>query len=123
MDLVMRSLEQFLPDDLKRAAVASGDELVLPYAEALNAVRIATQHQVAILGLEAFEVRKDGLLTVDVADASSYIPFTGNWKAYVARMNGEAEHWIKQHRFGENHGYVLTAVSKAEFESLPGRVG
>jgi len=118
----MQDLKQFLPDDLKKAAVASGDELVLPYAEALNAIRIATEHQIAVLGLEAFEVQKDGLLTVDMADASSFIPFTGDWKAYVVRMNAEAERWIQQHRLGENHGYILSSASETEFAMLPHRL-
>lgn len=82
-------LERLLPDTLKNGAVWSGDELVLQYAEALRAIAIASEHQIAVLGLEAFEVREDGLQTVDLADASSYICFAGNWTAYVARMNAE----------------------------------
>jgi hypothetical protein len=33
-------------------------------------------------------------------------------------MNTEAEHWIKLPRLGENHGYILTSASEAEFASL-----
>jgi hypothetical protein len=116
---VTNDLERLLPDQLKNAAVFSGRELVLPYAEALNAIRIATEHQIAILGLEAFEVQKEGLLTVDLADASGYIPFKGDWKAYVGTMNAEAERWISEHRLGENHGYILSSTSEKEFASLP----
>jgi len=115
----MSQLEHFLPDQLKNAAVCPGEELVLPYAEALSAIRIATEHQIAVLGLEAFEVKKEGLLTVSLADASSYTPFTGDWTAYVAIMNAEAERWISEHRLGENHGYILTSTSEKEFASLP----
>jgi hypothetical protein len=68
----MGELERILPSELTDAALASGNELVLPYVEALHAIVVATTHQIAVLGLEAFEVRKDGLLTVNMADASSY---------------------------------------------------
>jgi hypothetical protein len=53
-----------------------------------------------------------------MADASSYTLFTGDWKAYVATMNAEADRWLKEHRLGENHGYILTSASEREFASL-----
>jgi hypothetical protein len=115
---VANDLERLLPDQLKNAALSSGRELVLPYAEALSAIRIATGHQIAILGLEAFEVQKEGLLPVDLADASGYVHFTGDWGAYVGTMNAEAERWIRQHRLGENHGYILSSASEKEFASF-----
>ncbi|MGH7868676.1 MAG: hypothetical protein ACREP9_13865 [Candidatus Dormibacteraceae bacterium] len=125
----MGDLERILPEDLKRQALTLGSnrtspstELVLPYADALRAVAIAAEHEIAVLGLEAFEVQKDGLLTVGLADASSYVPFTGNWKAYVATINAEAERWLNEHRLGENHGYILTSTSQMEFAMLPDRL-
>ncbi len=124
----MGTLESILPDDITRQALTLGKELasprtalVLPYAQALQAIVIATEHKIAILGLEAFEVKKEGLLTVRLADASAYIRFTGDWKTYVARMNTEAEHWLREHRLGENHGYILTSASEREFASLTNR--
>jgi len=114
----MGYLESLIPDDLKRTALLSGHELVFPYAEALRAIAVASAHQIAVLGLEAFEVQKEGLLTVDMADASAYIPFSGDWPAYVRAMNTEAEHWIREHRLGENHGYILSSASESEFASL-----
>lgn len=116
----MSELENLLPDHVKNAAISSGDELVLPYTEALSAIRTATEHQIAVLGLESFEAQKEGLRTVGLADASTYVPFTGDWKAYVAAMNAAADRWIREHRLGENHGYILTSASEREFASLPG---
>jgi hypothetical protein len=122
----MSALESVLPEDLKRHALTLGNdlasartELVLPYAEALRAIAIASEHEIAVLGLEAFEVQGEGLLTVDLADASAYVPFAGDWRAYVAKMNAEAERWLREHRLGENHGYILSSTSKKEFASLP----
>ena len=54
--------------------------------------------------------------TLDISDASSFIHFTGDWLAYVVTLNTEAEHWINEHRYGTNHGYILTFASKSEFD-------
>jgi hypothetical protein len=118
----MGELECILPDELKNRAIASGNELVLPYAEALAAILTATNHQIAVLGFEAFEVQKDGLRTVYLADASSYIPFAGDWGVYVTNLNLEAERWLKEHRLGENHGYILTSASERELASAKTRI-
>ena len=124
----MGTLENILPDDIKRQALTLGQELasprtelVLPYAQALQAIVTATEHEIAVLGLEAFEVKKEGLFTVALADASAYIRFTGDWKTYVARTNSEADRWLRDHRLGENHGYILTSASEREFASLRNR--
>lgn len=114
----MRELDRLLPDDLNDLSIRCGGEFVLPYAQTLRAIRVATEHRIAILGLEAFEVQKEGLLTVGMADASSYIPFKGDWGAYVVALNDEAERWVRTHRLGENHGYILTSASQKEFLSL-----
>ena len=118
----MGELDLILPVELKNRALASGKELVLPFSEAVAAIGVATNHQIAILGLDAFEVQKDGgLQTVYLADASRYISFSGNWNAYVASMNAEALVWIEQLRLGENHGYILTSTSEREFAAIKAR--
>ena len=114
----MGELELMLSRELTDAACVSGNELLLPYAKALQAIVIATRQQIPVLGPEAFEARKNGLFTVNVADTSSYTVFTGDWKAYVAMLNAEAERWLKEHRLGENHGYILTSASESEFVVL-----
>jgi hypothetical protein len=119
---IMGELERVFPDDLKKAAVSCGRELVLPYAEALSGIAIATEHLIAVLGLESFEVRQDGLQPVDYSGYDRNIAFTGDWKTYVAAINSEAERWISEHRVGENHGYILTSASESEFASLSDRL-
>jgi|SRR5208337_3370267 len=118
----MRELDGILPDEMKNRGAWSGDELVLPYAEALAAIGFATEHRIAVLGLESFEVRKDGFQPVDYTGYDRYIPFAGDWEAYVGSMNAEAEGWIKEHRLGENHGYILSSTSETEFARLPSRL-
>lgn len=117
-DAVARELDRILPDEVKQRGTWCGNELVLPYHEALQAIAVANQQQIAILGFEAFEITDDGLLTVDMADASSHINFTGDWATYVSEINAEGERWIRNHRLGENHGYILTSASEKEFASL-----
>ena len=115
-------LECILPDELKNGALASEHELVLPYADALAAIAIATNHQIAILGVDAFEVRRDGLRTIHLGDASRHIHFTGDWRAYVENLNAGAEHWLKDHRLGENNGYILTSASESELAAAKARI-
>lgn len=76
----MGRLKEILSHELKKSAIPFGDELVLPFAEASAAVLIATEHEVAVLGVDAFEVRPDGLATIALFDASSNNAFTGDWK-------------------------------------------
>jgi hypothetical protein len=122
MGVKVDELECILPEELKNCALAFGNELVLPYAEPLAAIVIATNHQIAVLGRDAFRIQKDGLRTIHLGDASRYIAFTGDWRAYVANLNAETERWLKEHRLGENHGYILSSTSEREirrFEKVP----
>ena len=76
----MGKLEEVLPDELKKSAIASGNELVLPFAEASAAILIAADHQIAVLGVDAFEVSTGWLATVALFDPSCKIAFTDDWK-------------------------------------------
>jgi hypothetical protein len=66
----MADLEETLPNELIKSTLWPGNELVLPYPEALRAVGIAPERQIAVLGFEALEVRMDGLLTEHLSDPS-----------------------------------------------------
>jgi hypothetical protein len=112
----MGDLEGIFPDEIRKSTLWPGNELVLPYTEASNAIGIATEHQIAILGIEAFNVLKDGLLTVDYSGYD--VPYKDDWLAYVVAMNAEAERWITEHRYGADHGYTLTSASRKEFDQI-----
>ena len=114
----MGDLKRLLPGSVTANAVSSGNEFVMPYAEALSSIAIATKHKIAVLGLESFEVRPSGFLPIDYSGYDRYIHFTGHWDAYVTKINAAAESWIKEHRLGENHGYILTSASRNEFALL-----
>jgi len=52
--------------------------LVLPFAEASTGILIATDHQVAVLGMDAFEVRPDGLATVAIHRMKRFCAITSS---------------------------------------------
>jgi hypothetical protein len=114
-----QDLTRALTDELKKKSIECDGELVFPYPKVTNVIQIASGREIAILGVEAFEVRKDGL---KVLDYSGYeFQFTGDWLAFVRTNNAEAIRFIESHRFGENHGYILTSASKQEFNKLEAR--
>ena len=113
---MIQDLTRALTHDLKKTAIESEDEFVFPYPEVISVIRIASEHEIAILGVEAFEVRTDGLKVVDYSGYE--FQFTGDWQAFVKTNNAEAARFIEAHRLGENHGYILTSASSREFASL-----
>jgi hypothetical protein len=114
-----RQLDRLLPAEMKERAVVIGNELILPYEDALAAIAIATQHQIAILGFESGEVQDGGF---QVLGYNGYdFRFQGDWNAYVLANNNAAELWISAHRLGKNHGYVVTSESEAEFARIHNR--
>jgi hypothetical protein len=112
----MSDLKMVLPAELRKRTLWPGNELVLPYAAASSAVNIATEHQVAVLGLLALEVLKDGLRTVDCSEYC--VPYTDDWLSYVIVANADAGCWLDQHTYGANYGYVLTSASNREFAKI-----
>jgi hypothetical protein len=120
----MGALENLFPEKLKRAALDSScGDLILPYREALAAIEIATDHKIAILGVDSHEVRNGSILTHDLSDGSGQFKFTGDWTAYVQLLNSTARDWIIAHPLlGENQGYILTSSSKTEFDALRDRL-
>jgi hypothetical protein len=63
---IIGDLQRVLPDGVKTRTLSPGNELVLSYAEALRAISIATEHQIGLLGFEAFDVQESGFFTVDL---------------------------------------------------------
>ena len=115
----MGDLENLLPEDLKKRAIPSENELILPYADALHAITIANEHQIAVLGLDVVDILTEGPYRFYVSNYTGYdIKFAGNWQAFMMANNSEAERWIEQHPLGDGHGYILSSVSETEFAAL-----
>jgi hypothetical protein len=111
-------LDRALSENIRLRALAIGNELILSYDDALAAIGIATEREIAVLGFDSGEVQDDGFQILGYTGYDGNISFVGDWKAYVGLMNIEAERWIKEHRLGKNHGYILTSTSRAEFDEL-----
>ncbi|MBV9887233.1 MAG: hypothetical protein JO119_11855 [Acidobacteria bacterium] len=115
----MGALENLLSEKIKRASVQLADgELVVPYLEALEAIRIATENEIAVLSVDSHEMRDGSILTIDLYDGSTMIKYAGDWRAFVQQLNDAAEDWITGPRLGQNHGYILTSASRDEFSRL-----
>jgi hypothetical protein len=111
-------LDHALSEDIRLRSIAIGNELILSYEDALAAIGIATKHEIAVLGFDSGEVLDDGFQVLGYTGYDANISFRGDWKAYVQAMNMEAERWLKEHRLGKNHGYILTSTLQEEFEEV-----
>ena len=108
----MGELEKLLPTELKSKATKFGDELLLPYAEALNAVALASSQRVAVLGIESFQIRDDGLFaTVSYTDYDRDVTFSGDWTECVTALSVKAKNWIQKNPLGPHGTYPSERVS------------
>jgi hypothetical protein len=116
---MIQDLTLALTEDLKQKAKGAGDEFVFPYPEVIKVIEIACKHEIAVLGVEALEIRPDGLKVIDYSGYE--FQFTGDWLAFVRVNNTEAVRFVESHRLDEGHGYILTSASKQEFNKLSSR--
>ena len=108
----MGELEKLLPAELKSKATKFGNELLLPYAEALNAVAVASSQRIAVLGIESFRIRDDGLFaTVSYTDYDRDIAFSGDWTECVTALSVKAKNWIQKNPLGPHGTYPSERVS------------
>ena len=114
--LAMPDLNELLPAEVLAKAVAVGNELLIPFSEALVAVSLATDSQMAVLGVESFQIVSDGF---KVLDYSGYqFVMEGDWVLFVTQNNRAAEQYIREKPLGAGCGYILTAVSRQQFDQL-----
>ncbi len=112
----MGALEEILPDEIKRNAVLSGQEIVLTLPHAQRAIAFATQHLIAVLGIESFRILDDSL---GVLDYSGYnLGLRGDWQEFVRLNNSEAVKFLAEHELGVGYRYILTSTSEKEYREL-----
>ncbi|MCW5981191.1 MAG: hypothetical protein KIT09_24120 [Bryobacteraceae bacterium] len=112
----MDDLSAVLPNTILQRALRNEEEFVFPYPDVLEVIRAASEHEVAVLGVELFEIQKAGL---GVRDYSGYeCDSSRPWHDFVRANNDEALRFINDHRSGEEHGYILTTASQREFQRL-----
>jgi hypothetical protein len=102
-----------------------GNELAFTFPEVLEVIKRCTMNEIAVLGVEVFEVRPTGYLTKNL---SVYDQQIGNgpkqqadWIDYVKANNILAEEFVKLHPTGDDHVYVLTTTSWREFLMMKGK--
>jgi hypothetical protein len=104
-----------------------GNELAFTFPDVLHVVKICTQHEVAVLGIELFEVHTDGYSTKRLSlyshdqSAQQQLNRTlqeSGWQGYVGASNALAEEFIRQNPTGDEHVYLLTTSSWREFREI-----
>ena len=109
-------------DSIARAASGRtiGNELAFTFPEVSEVVRRCTENQIAVLGMEVFEVTPNGTLTKKL---SVYDQQMGSgpeqregWADYVKANNALAEEFVGVNPSGDDHVYVLTTASWREFQ-------
>jgi hypothetical protein len=112
----MDDLEKILPSTITSAARRSGNELVIPFIQANRAISIASEGQIAVLGIEVFRILESGL---GVVTYSGYeFEFEGDWPKYVRLNNDAALSFMNENRMDDCYRYILTSTSEEEFERL-----
>jgi hypothetical protein len=92
------------------------------FPEVLDAIRLCYTKQIAVLGVELFKVREDGLYqTEKLTDHDLRMkqdPTQQEWPEYVSANNALAEEFVRQNRAGDDHVYVLTTSSWRELDQI-----
>jgi hypothetical protein len=110
--------ENILPPAITAKATPSpaGNELVIPLPEMNQTIHLASDHLIAVLGVESFQILEDG---IGLRNYTGYrFECDGDWAAYVSQNNEAALRFIHENPVGQGHGYILTAVSEDEFKAL-----
>ncbi len=112
--MATNDFDAILPPEITSVAIRSGNEWLIPLAQAKEAIGLATKHRIAVLGLEVFRVH--GLITEGY---SGYEFKLGNdWIEFVSLNNEAALQYIVENEFGSGYAYILTTTSAKEFEAL-----
>ena len=93
-----------------------GAELSFAYCDVFETVRICTQHEIAVLGVEIFEVTKDD--KYQAKGFSDYTLVMHNWSRFVKDNNNLAVEFIQRNPFDNGHVYVFTTCSRTEYSDL-----
>jgi len=96
-----------------------GGELGFAFPDVLEAVKLCTANEIAVLGVEIFLVRGEAYETIKM---SSYEIENQEWRAYVDINNKLAEDFIRSNPADDDQIFVLTTSSWREFCEIPNRM-
>lgn len=114
-----------IPAVVEKSSGKFGDnELSFAFPEVLDVIQLCSEKQIAVLGVELFKVREDGLhqtekltdydLRMGEKDPSTF----QQWPEYVKVNNARAEDFVRQNPAGDDHVYVLTTSSWRELGKM-----
>ena len=116
-----------IPGIADRAVGSLGNELTFTFPEVLRVVSVCSENEIAVLGVDLFEVRAAGYATKKLS-AYSYDQATqkhlestlrtSGWRDYVNASNALAEEFIRQNPAGDDHVYILSTSSRKEFGEI-----
>ena len=99
-----------------------GDELAFTFPEVSEVIRRCTENEIAVLGVEVFEVCPTGYLTKRLSDYDQHMGSgpkqQEGWADYVKANNALAEGFVGLNPTGDDHFYVLTTASWREFQEM-----
>jgi hypothetical protein len=94
-----------------------GGEPTFTFPEVLDAIALCTHHEIAVLGLELFQVRPTGYHTERISPYA--VQLKGHtWREFVALNNSLAAEFVRQNQSGDDHFYLITASTQQEYPSL-----
>jgi hypothetical protein len=113
---VTDDFRKLLPDEITVASVRCGNEWLIPLFHVTEALKIATEHLIAVLGVEVLRISPHGNRT----EGYTGYEFTlqGDWGVFVSQNNQAAAQYIAEHQYGDGYGYILTTTSAEEFSHL-----
>jgi hypothetical protein len=109
-------LDDCISKEVRDRSIPSGSELALLFQDSLQVISCADNRQIAVLGVESFLARPDGLL---VTGYSGYgFSFDGeDWTGFVEINNLHAMKFVEGQVDREKYHYILTATSRREYKS------
>ncbi len=96
-------------------------ELAFTFPEVLEVIRLCTENEIAVLGVELFFVKNheyyaSGCSTYHIQMMQKWPEVQKhNWSKYVQESNKQAEESVQTNPTGDEHAYVLSTSSWSEF--------
>ncbi len=106
-----------IPGVEEAAVGVVGNELTFGFPRVLDVIALCTANEIAVLGLELFEVLPEGYVTrnyslYDQEEELRRSPANADaWTAYVRENNIRAGKFVRGYPAGKGHVYVLTVAS------------
>jgi hypothetical protein len=110
-------LDTCISGEVRDRSILSGSEFALPFQDSLRVISCARERQIAVLGVESFLARPDGLLVIGYSGYD--FSFDGkDWTGFVETNNLHAMKFVEGQVDREKYHFTLTATSRREYENL-----